>query len=257
MIGRIDADGVQRGVVPGELVERLQAGDFAERSLARFLGAAAERDLAPVIGHQEFEGLCLRLRDHDDHHRLAGRRIGREPAQIGNDLRVVHGHELLGDAVALGEGVRETRRGRERRERRDPLAPGMARGQRHLDLGDDAVHAIGMHHLEHVAATQLDHARMLFDGDDLDGEHRARIGNLSPGAGAGAGRAAGDEAADGRVLAGGRIEAQLVRGRRQRAIDVEHARAGPKRPAPGRCQITWSSLVMSSTTPPASGTAWP
>ncbi len=83
-----------------------------------------------------------------------------------------------------------------------------------------------MHHLEHVATTQLDHARMLFDGDNFDGEHRARIRDLSPGAGAGAGRAAGDESADGRVLAGGRVEAQLVSGRREGAIDIEHARAG-------------------------------
>ena len=162
--------------------------------------------------------------------------IGREPPQIGHHLRVVHGHELLGDAVAFGEGVRETRSRRERRERRDPLAPGMARRQRHLDLGDDAVHAVGVHHLEHVAAAQLDHARILLDRDDFDPEHRARIGNLPPGAGAGAGRAAGDEAADGRVLAGRRIEAQLMTGRRERAVDVEHARAGAEaagaRPVP-------------------------
>jgi hypothetical protein len=49
-------------------------------------------------------------------------------------------------------------------------------------------------------------------------------------------RAAGDEAADGRVLARGRVEAQLVCGGRERAIDVEHARAGAEtsgtRPVP-------------------------
>ena len=157
-----------------------------------------------------------------------GAGIGGEPAKVGYDLRVVHGHELLGDAVALGEGVCETRRCRERRERRDPFAPGMARGQRYFDLGDDAVHAISMHHLEHVAPTQLDHARMLFDGDNFDGKDRARIRDLSPGTGAGAGRAAGDESADGRVLARGRVEAQLVSSRREGAIDIEHARAGAK-----------------------------
>jgi hypothetical protein len=104
----------------------------------------------------------------------------------------------------------------------------MARGQRYFDLGDDAVHAISVHHLEHVAPTQFDHAWMLFDGDDFDGDYRARIRDLAPGTGAGAGRAAGDEAADGRVLARGRVEAQLVSGRREGAIDIEHARAGAK-----------------------------
>ena len=112
----------------------------------------------------------------------------------------------------------------------DPLAPGVTRRQRHLDLGDDAVHAIGVHHLEHVAAAQLDDPRLVLDGDDLDAEHGAGIGDLSPGAGAGAGRAAGDEAADGRVLARGRIKSQLVSGGRQRPVDVEHARAGAEAP---------------------------
>ena len=189
-----------------------------------------------MIGHQQFERFGLGLRDHEDHHGLAGPGIGGEPPKIGNDLRVVHGHELLGDAVALGEGVRKTGRRRERRECRDPFAPGVARSQRHFDFGDDAVDAIGVHHLENVAPAQLDDAGMLLNGDDFDRKDGAGIGDLSPGAGAGAGRAAGDEAADGRVLARGRVEAQLVCGGRERAIDVEHARAGAEtsgtRPVP-------------------------
>jgi len=60
-----------------------------------------------------------------------------------------------------------------------------------------------------------------------------------------------------RVLARGRVEAQLVCGGRERAIDVEHARAGAEtsgtRPVPDQL----IEPVISSTTPPASGTAWP
>jgi hypothetical protein len=106
----------------------------------------------------------------------------------------------------------------------------MARGERHLDFGDDAVDAVGVHDLEHVPAAQLDDAGTLLDRDDLDREHGAGIGDLPPGAGAGAGRAAGNEPADGRVLACRRVEAQLVAGRSERAVDVEHARAGAEAP---------------------------
>ena len=109
----------------------------------------------------------------------------------------------------------------------------MARRQRHLDLGDDAVDAIGVHDLEHVAPAQLHHARLVLDGHHLDPEHGTGIGDLSPGAGARSGGAAGHEAADGRMLARGRIEAQLMAGGRERTVDIEHARAGAEAPGAG------------------------
>ena len=119
----------------------------------------------------------------------------------------------------------------ERREGDDPLGPGLPRRQRDLDLGDDAVDAVGMEHLEDVAAAQFEDARRFLDGDDLHGVDRAGIGDLAPGAGAAAGGAAGDEAADRRLLAGRGVEAKLPAARRlgmvaQRPVDVEKAGAG-------------------------------
>ena len=121
----------------------------------------------------------------------------------------------------------------ERRKRRDPLRPGLPRRERHLDLGDDAVDAIGVEHLEDVAALQLDDARLLLDRDHLDGVDRAGIGILAPGAGAAAGRAAGGEAADRRLLARRRMEAELPAIGPERPVDVEKARTGLEPPGAG------------------------
>ena len=72
-------------------------------------------------------------------------------------------------------------------------------------------------------------ARRLLDGHDLDGEDRAGIGVLPPGARAAAGRAAGGEAADRRLLARRRMEAEFPAvGRAERPVDVEEPRARPR-----------------------------
>jgi hypothetical protein len=139
---------------------------------------------------------------------------------------IMDADQLLGDAVAFGEGLAEGGGFSQRVEGRDPLSPGMGRRQRHLDLGDDAVDAIGVHHLEDFATAQFDQARLRFDGHDFDRNHRAEIVDLAPGAGAGAGRPACDEPAERRLRPRRGMHAQLLAERRQGLVDVEHIGAG-------------------------------
>ncbi len=63
----------------------------------------------------------------------------------------MHADELLGDALRRRQGVGETRGGFERRKSHDPFRPGMPRRERDLDFRDDAVDAVGVHHLERFA----------------------------------------------------------------------------------------------------------
>ena len=63
---------------------------------------------------------------------------------------------LLGDPLGRREREAEACRVAKRREGRDPLRPGLPGRKRHLDLGDDAVDAIGVQHLQDVAAVELD-----------------------------------------------------------------------------------------------------
>ena len=252
----IDPDRMQRGVVPGELIERWQPA--TPPNAARCASSAERRNDTRPSWSATSSSNASACGSDTMTMTIASPGAGNgQPLQIRHDMRVVHGNKLLGDAVAFGEIVRETRGRRQRRECSDPFAPGMAGRKRHLDLGDDAVHTIGVHDLEHVPAAQLDQPWLRLDGDHLNTQHGARIGNLPPRTGAGAGGAAGDKAADGRVLAGGRVEPQLMTGGHS-ARSISSMRAPPSnRPAPGRCQIIRSSRLMSSTTPPASGTAWP
>ncbi len=91
----------------------------------------------------------------------------------------------------------------------DPLRPRLPGCQRHLHLGDDAVDAVGVEHLEGVAAVEFDRPRNFLDRDDLGRDHCTGIGYLPPRARSAAGRAAGDEAADRRLLARRGMEAEL------------------------------------------------
>jgi hypothetical protein len=75
--------------------------------------------------------------------------------------------------------------------------PVIGRCQRHLDLGDDAVGAIGMGDLVQVLAGQFEHLRLFLHGDDAQADDVAEIAQAAPGDRADAARAAGDEAANG------------------------------------------------------------
>ena len=86
-----------------------------------------------------------------------------------------HGHELLQDAVLLAKRERVRRRRVETVEADDHVDPVVSRRQRHLDKGDDAVRAIGVHGLVQVLAGQFERARLGFHRHDAQSQDIAEI----------------------------------------------------------------------------------
>ena len=67
------------------------------------------------------------------------------------------------DAFGGGKGIGKARGGKEGRERDDEFGPGLSRRQRHFDLGQNAVDAVGMQDLQNIAIVELDGARGFLD----------------------------------------------------------------------------------------------
>ena len=150
---RIDADGAQRRVVPGELVGRRQALEVR-------LLVGAKHDLALGARGEGQEGVHRMRRDHAHHDALLAPHIFLVPLEIVvRDGRGDRRDQLGQDAVLDAEIVAEARRFHEIVEADDHVDPVIGGGQRHLDFGDDAVGAVGVHHLQHVLAGQLHHLR--------------------------------------------------------------------------------------------------
>ena len=106
-------------------------------------------------------------RDHAHHDALLAPQIFLVPLEIVvGDGRGDRRDQLGQDAVLDAEIVAEARRVHEIVEADDDVDPVVGGRQRHLDLGDDAVGAVGVHHLEHVLAGQFHHLRLGLHGDD-------------------------------------------------------------------------------------------
>ena len=86
----------------------------------------------------------------------------------------------------------------------------MRRRQRDLGFDDDAVGAVGVCDLEDVGTGEVEDARRLFAGDDLEAEEVAEGAQAAPADGADATRATRDEAAERRHAVGGGMEAHLA-----------------------------------------------
>jgi hypothetical protein len=75
----------------------------------------------------------------------------------------------------------------------NPLVPGR---ERHLDFGNDAIGAIGVHRLVQVLARQFQRPRFLFQRHDAQAQHIAEVAQAAPTDRADAAGASGDEAGD-------------------------------------------------------------
>lgn len=74
--------------------------------------------------------------------------------------------ELHQDAVLLGQIVAEGRRVHEIVKAERELYPVIRRGQRHFDLGDDAVGAIGVGNTRQVFSGEFQNAWLSLHGDN-------------------------------------------------------------------------------------------
>ena len=84
-------------------------------------------------------------------------------------------HQLLQDPVLLAERERISRRGVETVEADNDVGPVVMRRQRHLDLGDDSVGAIGVHRLVQILPGKLERSRRCLHRHEAKAQHIAKI----------------------------------------------------------------------------------
>mmetsp|Transcript_24439 Transcript_24439/g.45502 ORF Transcript_24439/g.45502 Transcript_24439/m.45502 type:complete len:372 (+) Transcript_24439:1166-2281(+) len=190
--GRIDLKRAQGRVVPAIFEDA--AGAACPVVIVR-----AEDDMrARMGGGKRLEPRHGLRGDHQGDDRIIGLDIGGHALEIGlGDPRLEHGGQLAEDPVAacqirgVGQGGREIL---ECHKEVDPIVSG---GQRHLDLGDDPVGAIGVADPVQVLAGDLDDARLRLHRDHAQADDIAHIAQAAPMDRAHAARPARDEPADG------------------------------------------------------------
>lgn len=113
--------------------------------------------------------------------------VGHMPLQ---PLEIVEGRggfvnagELDQDAVLIGQFLGKPRGVHEILAGHEHLDPVIGRGQRHLDLGDDPVGAVGVGHARQFFAAEFQHPRLFLHGHDAQPDDVAEIAQGSPGAG--------------------------------------------------------------------------
>ena len=218
----IDAQRAQRRMVPGQFVIGGQAG---ERFGLRFGRVEQNSRLAERPG-EGAEGVERVGRDHQDDD---ARAFGNQRAmaqEIGvRRRRGDDGDELLQDPVLLAERERISGCGVETVEPDNDVGPVVVRGERRLDLDDDAVGAIGVHRLVQVRSRELERARLGFEGKHLEPQNVAQIAQSPPGDRTDPAGAARDEASDRGRAAGRWKHAQFLPGWCGRLVDVDEDRA--------------------------------
>ncbi len=150
------------------------------------------------------------------------------------DRRGDGGNLLEQEPVLVRDQIGEAHRLHVVVEADDHVDPIVARVERHIDFGDDAVGAVGVHDLHQVAAVELKHARALFHRDDAQPEHVADVPEAPPFDGADAARAAGNEAADRRRVVGGGAKPKLLAAGLRFIVDLGEHRAGFRNDAAAR-----------------------
>ncbi len=217
-------------MVPGQLEDRRQALSLL---VGRRVGAVD--DLRFLAGKQYGERIHGVRRDHEEDHRL----VSPQELLVAKEIVVGHrcgdrGDLLEEQAVAIGEMVGELDRAHVVFGRDNDVDPVIGGVERDLDLGDDAVGAVGMHHLVELPAGQLEDPRTLLHGDDAQPKHVADVAKAAPVDRADAAGAAGDEAGDRGSRPGRGVEAELLLALAGLAVDLseDRARLG-HRPAAG------------------------
>ena len=209
----------QRGVVPGELIERRNVIGVAA-------GRALEHDPAAAVVGQHGERLARRIGDQAERDGLAGRKMGQQRLEILRGTPVEDGDQLLGDAVGLAQRVAEGSGAADIVEGHDRLVPRPGARQREFQLGDDAVGAIGVDGLHDLLAAQLQYARLFLHGDHAQSQDIAAAAQAAELDRAHAARAAGDEAADRRRAPRRGMEAELPALRQAVGFEIAELEAG-------------------------------
>ncbi len=183
----------QSGVVPRQFEDRGQALEILRRELI-----IAEKQLRPAIAlYETRERRRLEIGDHDQHHMLlAGDEFPVALEMIMRDRRGDEAEFLDQEPVLLAEIIGELRGRAQILEAHDHVHPVIGRGERHLDLGDDAVGAIGVRDLVDVVAGELENARACLHRRHLEADDVAGIAQPAPADRADPARTAGNEAAD-------------------------------------------------------------
>ena len=191
---------LQRGVVPAVLIERHLCGI---RRLAKDLRTAMARD-------QRRQDVEEGRRDHQTSHRMSCRNFRAPRTKVVlRQRRGDHAGQLLRHAIHAAETVGEARSAHQGGEGDDHIHPVPGGRERHLQLRDDAVGAVGVVDLLQLRPAQFQHARLGFHRHDLQAEDVPGLAQDAEGGAAYAGRAARDEATQRRGALGGGVEAQF------------------------------------------------
>ncbi len=224
MIAWIDTQRPQRRVVPAKLERRRQA--FLRGVVER---VGAQQDLGTPIGRGERErGVDRLLRQHDRDDVFSAREIG----LVAIEVVVRHGSCDHGDVleqqpVLLGQMIGVLDRLAQRVETDNDIVPVVGGRQRHLDLGDDAVGAVGVADFLQIRAGEIEEARRFFHGGDAQADDVAEIAQAPPADRADTAGTAGNKSAERRGLVGRGMEPQFLAGdRAQFLVDRRHDGAG-------------------------------
>ncbi|MPL60721.1 hypothetical protein SDC9_06282 [bioreactor metagenome] len=207
----IDLQRAQRGVVPAVFI-----GDA--RAAAPVLRVRAEDHLPRRPAREEGLERGHRLRrDHQLKCVVALAHMALEALEVlGRDRRLADGDELDQDPVLGRKLGAETRRLGETGEGQHGRDPVIGRGERHLDLGDDAVRAIGVADPVQLLAGEFVDLRLGLHRDHAQSQDIAQIAQRAPADRAHPARAAGDETAKRRGGRGRGHHPQLLPGLRLR-----------------------------------------
>ena len=121
-----------------------------------------------------------------------------------------HGHQLLQDRILACECIGAAGGSPQIRQRDQDLRPAIRRRQRHLELGDHAVRAVGVVDLLDVGAAQLEDPRLGLHRHDPSHQDVAAIAQKAPGHRPDARAAAGDVAAERPRLVRAWMQPQLL-----------------------------------------------